>query len=76
MQIMHYWKGVCFAKLQDFDNDGIKELILVYQNGSEAISEIKYHVELWTFDGKNTKKSVPPYHGLETTVNILADFPL
>lgn len=53
---MHYWKGVCFAKLLDFDNDGTKELVLVYQNGSEAISEIKYHVELWTFDGKNAKK--------------------
>lgn len=53
---MHYWKGVCFAKLLDFNNDGTKELILAYQNGFGKVDKIKYHVELWTFDGKNTKK--------------------
>ena len=53
---MHYWKGVCFAKLLDFNNDGTKELILAYQNGFGKTDKIKYHVELWTFDGKNTKK--------------------
>ena len=53
---IHYWKGVCFAKLLDFNGDGTKELVLVYQNGSGKVDKIKYHVELWTFDGKNTKK--------------------
>ena len=53
---MHYWKGVCFAKLLDFNNDGTKELILAYQNGFGKVDKIKYHVELWTFDGKNTKR--------------------
>lgn len=53
---MHYWKGVCFAKLLDFDNDGTKELVLAYQNGYGKINKIKYHVELWTFDGKKAKK--------------------
>lgn len=52
----HYWKGLCFAKLLDFNNDGTKELILVYQNGSGDIRNIKYHVELWTYDGKKTKR--------------------
>ena len=53
---MHYWKGVCFAKLLDFDGDGTKELVIAYQNGSGRYTNIKYHVELWTFDGKKTKK--------------------
>ena len=53
---MHYWKGVCFAKLLDFDGDGTKELVLVYQKGFGKTNNIKYHVELWTFDGKKAKK--------------------
>ena len=53
---MHYWTGVCFAKLLDFNADGTKELILAYQNGFGKTDNIKYHVELWTFDGKKTKR--------------------
>lgn len=51
-----YWKGLCFAKLLDFDGDGIQELILVYQTGSRKVSDIKYHVEMWSFNGKNAKR--------------------
>lgn len=53
---VYYWKGLCFAKLLDFDSDGTPELILVYQAGSQKVSDIKYHVELWTFNRKNVKR--------------------
>ena len=53
---LHYWKGLCFAKLLDFNGDGVKELVLVYQKGSGNIYNIKYHVELWSYDGMRVKK--------------------
>lgn len=53
---MHYWKGLCFAKLLDFNGDGTKELVLAYQNGVGKTDNIKYHVELWTYNGKKAKR--------------------
>lgn len=51
-----YWTGLCFAKLLDFNNDNIDELILVYQTEKFDIKKVQYHVELWTYDGKSAKK--------------------
>ena len=53
---MHYWKGLCFAKLLDFNGDGTKELVLAYQNGVGKTDNIKYHVDLWTYNGKKAKR--------------------
>ena len=57
-QYKHFWTGLCFAKLLDFNGDGTKELILVYQTEKTKIINMKYHVELWTFDEKKAKKIV------------------
>lgn len=57
-QYKHFWTGLCFTKLLDFNGDGTKELILVYQTEKTKIINMKYHVELWTFDGKKAKKIV------------------
>ena len=51
-----YWMGLCFAKLLDFNNDNINELILAYQTEISDIKKVQYHIELWTFDGKVAKK--------------------
>lgn len=51
-----YWKGLCFAKLLDLNNDNTNELILAYQTELSDIRKVQYHVELWTFDGKKVKK--------------------
>ena len=57
-QYKHYWTGLCFAKLLDFNGDGTEELVLTYQTEKTNIDNMKYHVELWTFDGKTTKRIV------------------
>lgn len=51
-----YWTGLCFAKLLDFNNNNIDELILAYQTEISDIKKVQYHIELWTFDGKVAKK--------------------
>lgn len=51
-----YWMGLCFAKLLDFNNNNIDELILAYQTEISDIKKVQYHIELWTFDGKVAKK--------------------
>lgn len=51
----HYWTGLCFAKLLDFNGDGVDELILAYQREKRNTNNVKYYVELWTFEEKNTK---------------------
>ncbi|MDO4337992.1 MAG: Ig-like domain-containing protein [Eubacteriales bacterium] len=48
----YYWTGLCFCKLFDFNNDGIEELVLVYQSEKSNKDKIQYHVEFWTHDGK------------------------
>lgn len=53
-----YWTGLCFAKLLDFNNDNIDELILAYQTETSDIKKVQYHIELWTFDGKLAKKII------------------
>lgn len=70
IQGVFYWKGLCFCKLLDFNGDGIEELILVYQNGKNVVSNIKYNVELWTFNGKAAKKvaSLISFYGNNSTV--------
>ena len=50
-----YWRGVCFAKLVDFNDDGLQELVLAYQS-AKNFNKVKYHVEMWTFNGKKVKK--------------------
>lgn len=50
-----YWRGLCFAKMLDFNGDGVKELVLAYQTG-RASSSVKYHVELWSFNGKKANR--------------------
>ena len=51
-----FWTGLCFAKLLNFNGDDVDELILVYQTETSKIDNVKYHVELWTYDGKTAKK--------------------
>ena len=51
-----FWTGLCFAKLLDFNGDGVDELILAYQTETSKIDNVKYHVELWKYDGKSAKK--------------------
>ena len=51
-----FWTGLCFAKLLDFNGDDVDELVLVYQTETSKIDNVKYHVELWTYDGKTAKK--------------------
>lgn len=53
-----YWQGLCFAKLLDFNGDGTKELVLVYQSEKTNIDKVKYHVEMWTIDKNKAKKIV------------------
>lgn len=51
-----FWTGLCYAKLLDFNNDGINELILTYQTEKNKIDNVQYHVELWKYDGKSAKR--------------------
>ncbi len=50
-----FWTGLCYAKLLDFNNDGINELILAYQTEKYNKDKVQYHVELWKYDGKSAK---------------------
>lgn len=40
----------------DINDDGVDELILVYQTETSKIDNVKYHVELWRYDGNSAKK--------------------
>ena len=51
-----FWTGLCYAKLLDFNNDGINELILAYQTEKYNKDKVQYHVELWKYDGKAAKR--------------------
>lgn len=51
-----FWTGLCYAKLLDFNNDGINELILAYQTEKYNEDKVQYHVELWKYDGKSAKR--------------------
>lgn len=51
-----FWTGLCYAKLLDFNNDGINELILTYQTERYNKDKVQYHVELWKYDGKSAKR--------------------
>ena len=51
-----FWTGLCYAKLLDFNNDGINELILAYQTEKYNKDKVQYHVELWNYDGKSAKR--------------------
>jgi hypothetical protein len=51
-----FWTGLCYAKLLDFNNDGINELILAYQTEKYNKDKVQYHVELWKYDGKSAKR--------------------
>lgn len=51
-----FWTGLCYAKLLDFNNDGINELILAYQTEKNKTDNVQYHVELWKYDGKSAKR--------------------
>lgn len=51
-----FWTGLCYAKLLDFNNDGINEFILAYQTEKYNKDKVQYHVELWKYDGKSAKR--------------------
>ena len=51
-----FWTGLCYAKLLDFNNDGINELILAYQTERYNKDKVQYHVELWKYGGKSAKR--------------------
>lgn len=51
-----FWTGLCYAKLLDFNNDGINELILAYQTEKYNKDKVQYYVELWKYDGKSAKR--------------------
>ena len=51
-----FWTGLCYAKLLDFNNDGINELILAYQTEKYNKDKVQYHVELWKYGGKSAKR--------------------
>ena len=51
-----FWTGLCFAKLLDFNGDGVDELILAYQTEPSNIDNVEYIVELWTFDGSSAER--------------------
>ena len=40
-QYKHYWTGLCFAKLLDFNGDGTEELVLTYQTEKTNIDNIE-----------------------------------
>ena len=66
-----FWTGLCYAKLLDFNNDGINELILTYQTERYNKDKVQYHVELWKYGGKSAKRVTSRIHGLETICHIL-----
>lgn len=51
-----FWTGLCFAKLLDFNGDGVDELILAYQTEPSNIDNVEYTVELWEFDGTSVER--------------------
>lgn len=51
-----FWTGLCFAKLLDFNGDGVDELILAYQTETSNVDNVEYTVELWEFDGSSAEK--------------------
>lgn len=51
-----FWTGLCFAKLLDFNGDGVDELILAYQTEPFNIDNVEYTVELWEFDGTSAER--------------------
>lgn len=53
-----YLKGLCFAKLIDFDADGTDELILAYHTGrvSDSVFFQNYMVEIWAFQEPSIRK--------------------
>lgn len=51
-----FWTGLCFAKLLDFNGDGVNELILAYQTEPSNVDNVKYTVELWEFDGSSAER--------------------
>lgn len=51
-----FWTGLCFAKLLDFNGDGVDELILAYQTETSNVDNVEYTVELWEFDGSSAER--------------------
>lgn len=51
-----FWTGLCFAKLLDFNDDGVDELILAYQEETSQIDNVKYYIELWEYAGESAQK--------------------
>lgn len=53
-----YLKGLCFAKLIDFDADGIEELILAYHTGQTADDAFfqNYIIEIWSYQNSAIRK--------------------
>ena len=53
-----YLKGLCFAKLIDFDADGTEEMILAYHTGQDSESSFfqNYLVEIWAYQDSAIRK--------------------
>lgn len=45
--------GVCFARLVDFNHDGLEELILVYETNEEGYHLGNFRFEIWCYNGDN-----------------------
>ena len=58
---VQYWQGLCFARLLDFNKDGVEELVLAYQKEKYDTDKVKYYVELWTYNGKKAQRVVSMY---------------
>ena len=54
-----YLKGLCFARLIDFDADGVDELLIAYHDpiqNSDNVFEQSYTVELWRYNNYELEK--------------------
>lgn len=73
-----YLKGLCFAKLIDFNADGTEELIIAYNTGedSEYLYVQNFIIEVWAYQDSAIKKvySGEPMGDIDHGVGISLDF--
>ncbi len=78
MENNRYLKGLCFAKMIDFNVDGMEEMLLAYRTGAdpEYLATQNYVVEVWAWQGTSIQKvyAGEPIgdvdHGIDIYVNL------
>lgn len=78
MENNRYLKGLCFAKLIDFNADGTEEMLLAYNAGKDPDSLFaqNYVVEVWAWQGTSIEKvyTGKPVgnidHGIDIYINL------